>query len=223
MVEMSPNANPKSTSKSKATTLSTSTSTSDTTITRDRVLEAAEDTLRRFGPSKTTVVDVARALGVSHGSVYRHFPSKDSLRDAVAERWLARVTDPLEEIVNERGTAQKRLNRWFDLLMTLKRRRAVEDPQLFATYMRLVGESRAVVTKHIDELVTQLTTIIIDGVANGEFAVDDADDAARALFDATLRYHHPLHVAEWKDDALMRASFERLFNLALRGLTLQPR
>ena len=44
--------------------------------------------LRRFGPAKTTVVDVARALDVSHGSVYRHFPSKAALRDAVTERWL---------------------------------------------------------------------------------------------------------------------------------------
>ena len=60
-----------------------------------QILDAAEDVLRRFGPAKATVVDVARALGVSHGSVYRHFPSKAALRDAVAERWLARISAPL--------------------------------------------------------------------------------------------------------------------------------
>ena len=37
---------------------------------------AAEEVLRRYGPPKATVVDVARALGVSHGSVYRHFPEQ---------------------------------------------------------------------------------------------------------------------------------------------------
>ena len=46
----------------------------DEILTPERILDAAEEVLRRFGPTKTTVVDVARALGVSHGSVYRHFP-----------------------------------------------------------------------------------------------------------------------------------------------------
>ena len=45
-------------------------------LTPERILEATEDVLRRFGLAKATVVDVARALDVSHGSVYRHFPSK---------------------------------------------------------------------------------------------------------------------------------------------------
>ena len=53
-------------------------------LTAEQVLVAAEDVLRRYGPAKATVVDVARELGVSHGSVYRHFPSKTALRDAVA-------------------------------------------------------------------------------------------------------------------------------------------
>ena len=67
-------------------------------LTPERILEVTEDVLRRFGIAKATVVDVARALDVSHGSVYRHFPSKASLREAVAKRWLARVSAPLDGI-----------------------------------------------------------------------------------------------------------------------------
>ena len=58
-------------------------------LTSDQILVAAEDVLRRYGPEKANVVDVARALGVSHGSVYRHFPSKAALRGAVTDRWGA--------------------------------------------------------------------------------------------------------------------------------------
>ena len=52
-------------------------------LTPERILEVTEDVLRRFGLAKATVVDVARALDVSHGSVYRHFPSKARC----ARRW----------------------------------------------------------------------------------------------------------------------------------------
>ena len=38
-------------------------------LTCDRILAAAEEVVRRFGPAKATVVDVARALGVSHAAV----------------------------------------------------------------------------------------------------------------------------------------------------------
>ena len=77
----------------------------DETLTPERILEAAEGVLRRFGLAKTTVVDVARALGVSHGSIYRHFSSKAALRDAVAEHWLAQKLVPLAAIANEDGSA----------------------------------------------------------------------------------------------------------------------
>src|ERR1044071_1431711 len=95
----------------------------DAGLTSERILESAEDVLRRFGPNKATVVDVARALGVSHGSVYRHFPSKAALRDAVSERWLHRVSDPLEAIVRGKEPAPERLRKWMDALLAAKRRR----------------------------------------------------------------------------------------------------
>src|SRR5512133_207405 len=99
------------------------------TLTPERILEASEDVLRRYGPAKATVVDVARALGVSHGSVYRHFPTKATLRDAVAERWLAALSEPLAKIANRDGPATERLRRWLDLLVSSKRQRARDDPE----------------------------------------------------------------------------------------------
>src|SRR5258708_23338650 len=111
----------------------------DDVLTRERILETAEEVLRRFGPTKATVIDVARALGVSHGSVYRHFPSKAALRDAVLERWLAEVAAPLAGLASEDSPAPERLRRWLDLLITAKRRRAFDDPELFATYLALAA------------------------------------------------------------------------------------
>jgi len=186
-------------------------------LTAERILDTAEDVLRRYGPAKATVIDVARALGVSHGSVYRHFSSKAALRDAVLERWLGRVSTPLAAIAEEKGPAAPRLRRWLDALIAAKRQKVQGDPELFATYVALAAESRDVVAAHVDLLRHQVARIIADGVAQGEFAVADPTQAAGAVIDATGRFHNPAHAAEWSDPGI-DAAFERVWALVLRGL-----
>src|SRR3954452_19955166 len=104
----------------------------DAPLTLDRILAAAEDVIRRFGPSKATVVDVARALGVSHTAVYKHVSSKAELRDLVVGRWLEATMPPLKAIVAQTDPAPGRLRKLIDALIVVKRRRAADDPDLFA-------------------------------------------------------------------------------------------
>jgi AcrR family transcriptional regulator len=190
------------------------------TLTTDRILVAAEDVLRRFGPAKTNVVDIARALGVSHGSVYRHFGSKAALRDAVTERWLSEISQPLEAVAAGKGTASERVVRWLDGLVEAKRRRALDDPELFANYIELTAGARDVVRAHIETLVDQLGRIVADGVAKREFVAEDPRLAARAVFDATSRFHNPVHAAEWSDPQV-DVAYEEVRSLVVRGLA-QP-
>lgn len=188
------------------------------TLTPERILQAAEDVLRRYGPAKANVVDVARALGVSHGSVYRHFPSKAALRDAVTQRWLAGVSAPLETVAAETGPAPERLRRWLDLLVGSKRSKALDDPELFATYVELTAHARGVVKTHVETLVGQLSRIVADGVEEGSFAVESPDEAASAVFDATARFHNPVHAPEWSEPGIDGA-YARVRELALAGLS----
>lgn len=190
----------------------------ETGLTREQILEAAEEVLRRFGPAKATVVDVARMLGVSHGSVYRHFPSKAALRDAVAERWLARIAVPLEEIAAQDRPAPERLRHWLEQLIAAKRQRARNDPELFAAYMVLAGEAREVITAHVNHLCDQAARIIADGIRRGELTVTDPHAAGRAVFDATTLFHNPAHVAQWNDTTL-ETSFANIWALLLSGMT----
>jgi AcrR family transcriptional regulator len=186
-------------------------------LTPERILEVTEDVLRRFGLAKATVVDVARALDVSHGSVYRHFPSKASLRQAVAKRWLDRVSAPLDEIMSASGPAPARLEDWLRTLCTAKQKKVCEDPEMFATYLTLARESCTVVKAHREGLVDQIAAIISDGVKQGAFDAVDVKASARAIFEATSRYHHPAHAEEWKDPDLA-VRLDALLALLLRGL-----
>jgi AcrR family transcriptional regulator len=191
------------------------------TLTPDRVLEATEEVLRRYGPAKATVVDVARALGVSHGSVYRHFRTKTELREAVTRRWLAQAHAHLHGIAEQDGPAADRLGRWLAALFAAKRGKAADDPELFATYIALADESSKEVARHIGELVAQLAVIVADGVAQGAFAPCDPAATARALWDTTNRFHDPVYASHWTRPDI-DAAFEAVRALVLRGLSARP-
>ena len=186
-------------------------------LTPERILEVTEDVLRRYGLAKATVVDVARALDVSHGSVYRHFPSKASLRQAVAKRWLDRVNAPLQKIAEESGPAPARLERWLRTMFAIKHKKVSDDPEMFRTYLTLAQEACTVVKAHKDGLVDQIVHILSDGVAQGAFAVTDLKTSARAIFDATSRFHHPAHAEEWSE-AELAARIDAVLALLLKGL-----
>ncbi|WP_030234287.1 TetR family transcriptional regulator [Streptomyces sp. NRRL S-350] len=194
--------------------------TTDTTLTAEQILIAAEDVLRRFGPAKATVVDVARILGVSHSSVYRHFPSKAALREAVTQRWLDQAHYELSTISIEGGPASERLHRWLTTLFAAKRKKALEDPELFATYMALVEEHSDTVDAHIDTLVRQISQIVQDGMDSKEFKPAHIVNTARAVFDATAPFHDPAYASTWTapgaDDR-----FEAVWKLVLGGLKLR--
>jgi AcrR family transcriptional regulator len=183
--------------------------------TRARILDAAERLLRRHGPAKTTVVDVARALGMSHSNVYKHFPSKDALRTAVAERWLSGISGPLEQISAAKGPASRRLRAWFHALYQAKRRKVHVDPELFATYHSLVEGVPSVEDKHVEALTSQLARIVADGMRRGEFQAGNSRRTARALLDATTRFHHP-HLV--KARLATGRELERVLALVLGGL-----
>ena len=187
-------------------------------LTREHILETAEDVLRRFGPAKATVVDVARALGVSHGTVYRHFPSKAALREAVTERWLDRAHAALPAVATGPQSPDRRLRLWLETLFEAQRHKVLDDPEMFATFTVLTGESSALVREHLDALESQVSLIIAEGQDDGLFAATgDPGELAHAVFQATSHFHDPGYASTWSEPTAAD-DLGRLIDLLLRGL-----
>src|SRR5271167_903390 len=74
---------------------------------RERILEAAKEAFTRSGAS-TSLDDIAKQAGVGAGTLYRHFPTRDALLEAVyrteveklaaAERKFAETLPPIEAL-----------------------------------------------------------------------------------------------------------------------------
>ena len=184
----------------------------------EAIVTAAEEVLRRHGPEKATVLDVARLLGVSHGSVYRHFPSKAALREAVIRRWLDRMREDLVTAVQDRElTPPDRLSGLLTAMFTAKWAKAREDPELFATFQVLAAEHSTVSSAHVAFLLVQIRAIVIDGIADGDFASGEPEVIARAILNATNRFHDPTHAAQWRSPET-EAESEDVISLVLNGI-----
>ena len=103
------------------------------------------------------------------------------------------TVNPLDAIAADpKRSAVDRLTDWFDTLRAIKRRKVRDDPELFRAYHKHVVGLRDAVDAHVERLIGQLSRIVANGVADGEFpATLDPATAARAFLQATYRFHHP--------------------------------
>jgi len=79
----------------------------DAQLNRERLLDVAKEAFTRSGPN-TSLDDIAREAGVGAGTLYRHFPTRDALIEAVyrteveklaaAERRFAADMSPIEAL-----------------------------------------------------------------------------------------------------------------------------
>lgn len=185
-------------------------------LNREQVLAAALDVVRRHGPEKATVVDVAAALGVSHGSIYRFFPTKAALREAVVAHWLQQITDPLERLPQVADPVAN-LRLWFDTFYAQKRRQKAESPELFDAFRILAGHEPGSLQAYKEKLAVLLEKRVEYGMEAGAFDRRDARRTAEALIAASTKFHHPFFAAAW-DRPETQQEFELLWDLLITGL-----
>src|SRR3954453_12673522 len=77
--------------------------------TRARIIEVAEGLFRSMGYQKTAVADIARELGMSPANIYRFYPSKSAINEAIAARLFGGIEDGGWAIARGQGPAPDRL------------------------------------------------------------------------------------------------------------------
>ncbi|GAS82961.1 TetR family transcriptional regulator [Paenibacillus amylolyticus] len=188
-------------------------------LTKEQIISATQETIRRFGAAKTSVTDVAKLLGVSHGTIYRHYASKKELLEGVTEQWLKdEIITPLTSVTEDENNAREgiyHLKVYIETLIHLKRHYAESDPELFEMYARVTQESADLIRKHVEHLILHLSEIIRQ---NHQFKFSDPKVTATAILHATARFHHPAHAYEWRSDAI-DDEFAQVWLLVEHGLS----
>ena len=148
----------------------------DARVNRERILEVAKEAFTRSGPN-ASLDDIAKQAGVGAGTLYRHFPTRDALIEAVyrteveklaaAERRFAAAMSPIEA-----------LRAWMLLFVDYIATKQIIASALNAYvggHSKLYESSRAQIQGAIDALVKR-------AIKNGDIRRDlDPFDLLRAL------------------------------------------
>lgn len=172
-----------------------------------RLVAIAAEHIRRLGPERVTVVAVAREAGMSHANVYRFFPSKAGLIEAVVVAWARSVEVALGDIANAPDPADDKLERFLTGWAKAQREGLDRDPAIYATFSVLWQARRDTIMAHRARLRAFLTAIVDEGTEPGPFRIRDTDKAVSFVADAMQRFIHPVLVTEMRE--LSRAQVDQ--------------
>jgi AcrR family transcriptional regulator len=159
--------------------------------TRARIEEAAERLFRSMGYQKTTVADIARDLGMSPANIYRFFPSKSAINEAIAERTLDALLAEVRAIATGPGTASTRLRRLFARMFEAKIEVFFQERRLHDMVTAAMDEHWGVIERHIEAVHQAVSGIVADGIAAGEFGPRHPQQEAQLALHAMWIWNHP--------------------------------
>jgi AcrR family transcriptional regulator len=188
---------------------------------RDRILDAAERLLGRFGYRKMTVDDIAAEAGIGKGTVYLSFPSKEEVVLSTVDRIVERVCTAMEEAAAREEPAAERLR-------AMLRARVLVRFEAVAAYSAslndLLGRIRAALlarrVQHFEREIGVLARVIAGGQREGELAAGAPRRIGRALVLATNSFlPYALSPDELGDAKRLRREAGDVIDIVVDGIT----
>ncbi|MHB8076284.1 TetR/AcrR family transcriptional regulator [Desulfosporosinus fructosivorans] len=183
-------------------------------LDKEIILNTTDEVIRRFGPDKANITDVAKLLKVSHAAIYRYYNRKTALWNAVTERWLARLHAPSNDILKEDSPADIKLYHLLENFAEAKRLSAINDPEMFANYIKLARNSMEVIEKVREDGINKIEKIISQGITEGVFFAESSHQTAKSVYLATSVFIYP----DSFEDPNRKQNIDSVVNLLLSGL-----
>lgn len=150
-------------------------------LKRERIIATAVDLFHNNGLSNTTLEAVAEKMNVTKPFIYSHFKSKHALLAEICSRGIRSSLDVLDRVVASEGSATKKLYAMaHDFMLAV-----IENQGHIAIYNReqkhLSREDSDAIDEMRREFDRKFCALLNEGVATGEFMVDDVQITSLAI------------------------------------------
>jgi AcrR family transcriptional regulator len=188
--------------------------------TRARIMDTAEALFRRIGYAKTAVADIASELRMSPANVYRFFPSKTAIVQAICQRCLKELDEKAWAVARSKASASERLERLQLEILAYHKENLLEEQKVNDMVMVAMEESWDAIMAHKERIRSVLELILRDGIDTGEFEPVDPRETSMHFFKACVGYCHPVLIAQGLQEGRdLEAETRSLIHFLLRAIT----
>ena len=185
--------------------------------TQERILVVAEDLFRRVGYAKTSVADIAAQLSMSPANVYRFFPSKGAINEAICGRFIAEADALVDRIADGDLPPAERIVTLIVEHHRFNRSNFVAERRVFDMVEVAMAENWPTIERHMGHVSAALARCVAAGVADGSFRPVDPLATAITLKKACMMVIHPTMIALCADQDLETVARD-IVALCVRGL-----
>ncbi|WP_445222356.1 TetR/AcrR family transcriptional regulator [Bradyrhizobium sp. Pa8] len=179
----------------------------DAVRNRERVLEAAKVVFNAGGP-EASLEAVAKRAGVGIGTLYRHFPTREDLFEAVYRREVEQLSELAEQLKNAKDPVDA-LRRWLRSNVEFVATKKGMSAALALTFQ----SSSELAAFSMDRLTKAIGSLLDRAVAAGQMRGDvSPEDLLRALVGMCYMHDQP----GWQSSVL------RMLDVFVDGLRVQP-
>ncbi|HEX2968760.1 MAG TPA: TetR/AcrR family transcriptional regulator [Bacteroidales bacterium] len=151
-------------------------------LLREEAISAAQKLFQRYGFNKTTMEDIARAMGRGKSTLYYYYKSKEEIFDAVIYKEIEDVFKTIRNAIEKAETAEEKLKVYFSISLKAVKKKV----NLYNVVRGDIEDGATFVNKLVKKFntydVQTVRDILILGLKNDEFTEQLSEDTELAAY-----------------------------------------
>lgn len=185
---------------------------------RDQIVIAATQHFSRYGYEKTTVSDLAKAIGFSKAYIYKFFESKQAIGEMICANCVGQIEAEVRAAIDQADQPPEKLRRMFKAIVESSLRLFSQDRKLYEIAISAATERWQVALAYEERIQKLLRDILEEGRQSGDFErKTPLDETMMAIYLVMHPYLNPLLLQHSFDYA--EAAPALLSSLVLRSLS----
>lgn len=160
---------------------------------REQIVLAAGEHFSRYGYDKTTVSDLAGAIGFSKAYIYKFFNSKQAIAEAICMSCLDSIIGDIESAIGQAKTPTDKLRKVLETAVSNSVLLFFNDRKLYDIAAHSCGEQWSSSVAYMEQLSSLLSQVVIEGRQAGEFErKTPLDETVSGIMSSMSSYLRPL-------------------------------
>lgn len=162
---------------------------------REQIVEAAYEHFGHYGYEKTTVAELAKAIGFSKAYIYKFFDSKQAIGEVICANRLDMIMAAVNAAIADAPSASEKLRRLFRALTEAGSELFFHERKLYDIAAVAARDKWPSTERYSERLLKLIESIVIEGRKAGEFErKTPLDEATLAIYMVMCPFINPVQL-----------------------------